>query len=379
LAHGEKTARGWSFPSDIDWATDKGSGHGVDVAAHDFWAAYTWTGDDKYLRPMDGALRGDLGGLTNLNADVLDRVPGEAAVAQRIAAGADKAGGGAIDRNLGGATAGQFARFVRWQETGDDAILADLYGDEVEAVAQRMPVLTSAELWVDRVSVPSDLLQRTRLGGVAHRRMAFYPGNLVSWRFSSADHEVSGENVAILIRKGDPRAFSVTAYNLTDQPVTAHMTGAQLAAGLWTLTGPDGTRDVRLERGRGVDLALPPRRTVSFDLTLKTPGDDPATRPDIGISSRDLILNGRTLSITAHSLGARPTPAGVAVVTDAAGHELTRVRFGPLPAPTDLTPKTVYIEARLPKTSGPLRVTLRLDGQPDEITQINNSAVTPGA
>ena len=150
-----------------------------------------------------------------------------------------------------------------------------------------MPVLTSAELWVDRVSVPSDLLQRTRLGGVAHRRMAFYPGNLVSWRFSSADHEVSGENVAILIRKGDPRAFSVTAYNLTDQPVTAHMTGAQLAAGLWTLTGPDGTRDVRLERGRGVDLALPPRRTVrrARRMGYRFEGDFPRPR-DAGAAGR---------------------------------------------------------------------------------------------
>lgn len=379
LAHGEKSPRGWSFPSDIDWVTDKGSGHGVDIAVHDFWAAYSWTGDPKYLRPMDSALNGDLRGLTELNADVLHQVPGEDKLAQKIAANADQAGGGTIDRNLGGATAGQFARFVRWQETGDDAILAGLYGDEVEAVTQRMPVLTSLEAWVDRVSVPSDLLQRTRLGGVAHRRMAFYPGNLVSWRFASDGHEVSGENVAILIRKGDPKAFSVTAYNLTDRPVTAQMTGAQLDPGTWTLNGPDGARDVRLERGRSVDLSLPPHQQVSFDLALKTPGDDPATRPDIGLSSRDLVVKGRSLSLTVHSLGAKPTPAGVAIVSDAQGHELTRGRFGPLPAPTDLMPKTAHLSLHLPSSAKSLRVTLQLDGQPDEVTFNNNSAVTPGA
>ncbi|MDI7776401.1 LamG domain-containing protein [Asticcacaulis sp. EMRT-3] len=381
LAHGEKTAHGWSFPSDIDWQTDKGTGHGVGIAVHDFWAAYTWTGDDTYLRPMEGALKGNLSGLTELNADVLTQVPGEDQVAHKIADSAGQAGGGSIDRNLGGATPGQFARFVRWQETGDKSILADLYGDEIEATAQRMPVLTSLEAWVDRVSVSSDLLQRTRLGGVAHRRMAFYPGNIVSWRFTSGDHEVSGENVAILIPKGDPKAFKVIAYNLTDQPVTAHMTGAQLAGGVWSLTGPNGEKDVRLERGRTVDLALPPHQQVSFDLALKTPGDDPSTRPDIGIGASDISLKGRTLSLTVHSLGAKPTPAGTAIISDAAGHPLAQVAFPALAAPTDLLPKTATVRVSLPgtwpKIGGPVRIILHLTGAPDEVTDANNTVELP--
>ncbi|MGN6364723.1 LamG-like jellyroll fold domain-containing protein [Asticcacaulis taihuensis] len=379
LAHGEKTAKGWTFPTAIDWQTDQGTGHGVDVAAHDFWAAYSWTGDDKYLRPLDDALHGGLSGLSNLNADVLAQVAGGTALAQRISSGADQAVGGAIDRNLGGATAAQFARFIRWQQTGDNAILADLYGEEIEGVAQRMPVLTSAELWVDRVSVPGELLQRTRLGGVAHRRMAFYPGNLVSWRFSSEGEAVDGEDVAIQIPKGDPKAFNVIAYNLTDRPVTAHMTGAQLAAGTWRLASAEGARQVTLERGRTVDLLLPPHQEASFGFRLKTPGDDPATRPDIGISNRDVSFKGRTLSVTVHSLGARPTPAGTVLVIDGAGHEVAQGRFGSLAAPTDLTPKTVQLKIVLPRGADTKQVRLRLDGAPDEITQANNSAVTPGA
>ena len=392
LAHGEKNKKGdWTFPANIDWQTDRGSGRGVDVAAHDFWAAWRWTGDDKYLRPLDDALHGDLGELSDLNADALTQIPGGAALAQKISTDADKAGGGAIDRNLGGATASQFARFVRWQQTGDKTILTDLYGEEIEAVAQRMPVLTSAELWVDRVSVPSDLLQRTRLGGVAHRRMAFYPGNLVSWRFSSGDTPVEGENVAILIPKGDPKAFKVIAYNLTDRPVTAHMTGAQLAPGTWTLSGgvdADGddradtpvTRQAGLERGKTVDLDLPPHQTMVFDFSLTTPGEAPSTRADIGLSASDLVIKGNRLTITVHSLGAKPTPAGKAVIEDAAGNALASVVFPGLAAPLDLTAKTARVTLSLSAAvrQKAVRVRLTLDGAPAEVSDGNNNASLPG-
>ncbi len=392
LAHGEKNKKGgWTFPANIDWATDKASGRGVDVAVHDFWAAWRWTGDDKYLRPLDDALHGNLSDLSNLNADALAQVSGGAALARTISDGADKAGGGVIDRNLGGATASQFAQFVRWQQTGDKSILAGLYGDEIEGVAQRMPVLTSAELWVDRVSVPSDLLQRTRLGGVAHRRMAFYPGNLVSWRFSSEGTPVDGENVAILIPKGDPKAFKVIAYNLSDRSVTAHMTGAQLDPGVWTISGgvdadsddrPDApvTRQAGLERGKTVDLDLPPHQTVVFELNLTTPGDAPSTRPDIGFSADDLAVKGNRLTITVHSLGAKPTPAGKALIEDTAGHTLASVSFPGLAAPLDLMPKTATVTIGLSAAirSKAARIRLTLEGDPAEVSAGNNSAVLPG-
>lgn len=377
MAHGTQDAHGnWRFPRDIEWATDAARGNGVDSAASNFWAAWTWTGDNKYLRPLQGDItRGNLGGLADLNADLLTRMPGGEALAQKVAGGEVAAAGGAIDRNLGGITDRDFARFVRWQRTGDNTILADLYGKEIEAVTQRMPVLTTAELWVDRVSVPSDLLQRTRLGGVAHRRNTYYPGNLVNWRFTSGAGPVDGENVAILIPKGDPKAFKVIACNLTDTPVTARMTGAQLAAGVWTLSGPAGTRQVNLERGKTVDLDLPPHQTMTFDLSLTTPGDAPSTRADIGLSTDDIVIKGNRLTITVHSLGARPTPAGKALIEDAAGNSLASVSFPGLAAPLDLMPKTATITADLPAKVA--RVRLTLDGDPAEVTDSNNRAPLP--
>ncbi|WBO23740.1 LamG-like jellyroll fold domain-containing protein [Sphingomonas abietis] len=387
LAHGKKDANGvWQFPSNIEWASDKATGKGVASAGNSFWAAYDWTGDERYLRPIATEMaEHDLAGLSALNADLLARTPQGPALAKAIADGTVKPDGGAIDRNLGGFNDRDYARFVHWQQTGDKNDLVALYDGEIASDRGRMPVLTDAELWVDRVSVPSELLQRTRMGGVAHRRNAYYPGNLVRWHFAAP---ARGEDVALLIPHGDPRHFRIIGYNLTDRPITARMTGDEVAAGRWRLSAgidTDGDdradtvgeqRDVTLERGAGVDIAFPPHQTIVYDFTLATPGDDPAARPDIGLSGEDLALRGDRLSVTAHSLGAKATPGGTAIVEDAAGHVVARAPIPPLAAPTDLEPKTATVAIRLPHgtpTPG-LRVRLTLDGDPAETSATNNVA-----
>jgi hypothetical protein len=382
LAHGREENGRFTLPAEIEWATDEGRGSGVASAAHVFWAAYGWTGDAKYLRPILGEVeRGNLPALTGLNADLLARAPGGPALSERIAAGALAPTGAAVDRNLGGATDRDFARFVQWQRGGDKAILADLFGREVESNRQRMHLLTEGYFWSDRVSVPSELLQRARLGGVAHRRNAYFPGNLVSWRFLGG---AEGEDVAILIPGGDPRRFRVIAYNLSGRAVTARMTGAELAPGTWSMSGgedsdgdgradaPSAAASVVLERGRGTELVFAPGTTTVYEFALVAPGDDPATRADIGISADDVRVRGGRMSLRVHSLGAKATPAGTALVEDEGGRVLARVRFPGLPAPTDLVPKTADVRGTMPR--GAARVRLVLDGAPAEVSAGNNMA-----
>ena len=53
LAHRRKDANGnWIIPSCIHFPTDKDSMPSSSVALHLFWAAYRWTGDEKYLLPF---------------------------------------------------------------------------------------------------------------------------------------------------------------------------------------------------------------------------------------------------------------------------------------------------------------------------------------
>lgn len=376
LAHGKQDAKGqWVLPGEIEWSTDKTHGSGVMSAANIFWAGWDWTGDTRYLRPIAANMAApNLSALSALNADLMARTPEGAGLAQSIAAGRIKPDGAAIDRNLGGASDGDFARFVTWQQKGNTQILADLYGSEILSDVHRMHLLTEGHLWSDRVSVPSELLQRARLGGVAHRRNAYYPGNLVRWRFEGP---VQAEDVGILIPNGDPRRFTVTTFNMATAPAPAIMTGDQLVAGTWRVTDDDGAREVVMERGRDVALTLPSRRTATYRFELVQAGDDPATRPDIGLSADDIAIAPGKLRVTAHSLGAKPTPAGTATVTDGAGRIVGQARFAALAPPVDLLPKTATVAIALPRgvaTNG-LRVALTLDGEPAETSGANNSAI----
>src|SRR5690242_456824 len=104
LAHGSRDAAGnWAYPSDIQWITDKGRGQGVGNAVHSFWAAYKWTGDAKYLRPIEpaGLAAGSLGDLFELNADALDQIPGGEGLAGKIASGAITDDSTHYDQNIG--------------------------------------------------------------------------------------------------------------------------------------------------------------------------------------------------------------------------------------------------------------------------------------
>ncbi|WP_213979870.1 LamG-like jellyroll fold domain-containing protein [Sphingomonas sp. dw_22] len=388
LAHGKQDAAGnWTYPQEIEWATDAARGTGVASAAHNFWAAWRWTGDQRFLRPLEpkGITSASLPTLFSVNADVLAGIPGGDTLARTIASDPNAVTDTANDPNLGSVSGKRLAQFIRWQETGDNAILTRLYEEDIRQTNRRMYVLTEAELWSDRVAVPSELLQRARMGGVAHLRNNYYPGNLVSWRFDDPD---VAEKVGILIPKGDPKHFQVIAHNLSGRAVTATMTGAMLAPGLWRMTrGIDGDGDnradaagapetVRLERGLGVELKLPPGQTIVYDFTLDQPGDDPATRADIGISADDLTLQGGSLRVRVHGLGAVATPAGRLTITDRQGRTLGEARFPALAAPADLLPKTQDVRVRLSgKPQGPLTVRVALDGAPAEVTQANNAAV----
>ncbi|MFT3997860.1 MAG: hypothetical protein QM667_10675, partial [Asticcacaulis sp.] len=290
LAHGKDDGKGnWSFPTDIEWATDKTSGSGIQSAASLFWAAYRWTGDAKYLRPIEGDIRrGNLSALSQINADVMACAPGGRELAAKIAAGTVGGQGAAIDRNLGGIGDGDFATFVRWQEGGDASLLTGLFEKEIEADTRRMPVLTEAHLWSDRVSVPNELLQRTRMGGVAHRRNVYYPGNLVRWRFAG----VKGEEVALLVRPAAPAAFTVTAYSFANDAATATLIADQMGAGTWRVTGgPDADGDgapdrlslertLEMKRGTKLTLDLVPQQSVVYRFERLSPSKGAAGSPD---------------------------------------------------------------------------------------------------
>ncbi|ALL15303.1 hypothetical protein AQ619_10570 [Caulobacter henricii] len=376
LAH---QAKDGSYPNEINWRSDaerggtmlQGSGAGSPMQI--FWAAYRFTGDARYLKPI--FWRVDKNGprsVADLNENVLDALDKRAAWGETLTRRAE--------------TGGDFERFAAWQITGDKAHLERLYADEIKWNSQHMAMLTEGHWWSDRVELPSDLLQRSRLGGTALKRNLLYPGHLVSWRF---DGETRGEDVAILIQDATPGRFKVLAHNLTGKPVQADMTGWGIAPGQWTLrqgldtNGDDAldgtaeTRDLTFERTRTVRLTLPPGQTSVIEMALKTPGDDPAGRADLGVGRGDVTVKDSRVSVAIHSLGAKDALAARLDLIDAAGQVIASTPTPALKAPADLKPKVGRVTLTAPAALKPSGLRLRLVTDQPQITSLNDEVGVP--
>jgi hypothetical protein len=374
LAHGKQDPDGtWRYPEDINAATGQsrgeltGKGRGNVAPMQLFWAAWRWTGDPKYLLPLKGEIAHQSGrGLDELNSDVIDMLGLRASAAPMIKAMVDK---GSDD---------PYVLYQAWKSTGDTTYLDKVYGDEITTAQQRMWMVTEAHWWSDRVELFSDILQRTRLGGMALRRNQMFPGHLVSWRF---DTPTAAEDVGILVTGGQ-KSFKVTGYNLTSQPLHAVMTGWDVAAGQWSVAraveggAADPATAFAFERTAGVDMTFAPGKTTTWEFTLQTPAAPVTERYDLGIGRDDVKATRSSLSITLHSLGAKPAPATVMVLEDAGGHELARAATPPLPAPLDLKPKTAQVVLKGQWKAG-YRVRILTSAGAPEITQLNNIVTAP--
>jgi hypothetical protein len=242
-------------------------------AAQLFWAAWRWTGDDKYLLPLKGEMaRGKLADLDELNADVVDKLGMRASWGAKLKADADA---GADD---------PYTLYQAWRTSGDTKYLEKVYHDEIVTAEQRMWMMTDAHWWSDRVELFSDTLQRTRLGGMALRRNQMVPGHLVSWRF---DTPTAAEDVGILVTGTGEKSFKVTGFNLTGKPLHAVMTGWDVSAGQWSVVravegAADPATEVALERTTGLDMTFAPGKTTTWEFTLATP---PRRRPSASTSA----------------------------------------------------------------------------------------------
>jgi hypothetical protein len=375
MAHGAQGADGqWSYPNEINWRTDQtrvGDGGGVNTPLQSVWAAWRFTGDEKYRRPIDARLaKSGPSALAELNENAFATYPGGAAL-QKKAAGQDP-----------------FGQYARWSETGDTAVLAALHAQAAADKAQHQDMYTEGHWWSDRVDQPNDILQRERLGGIALRRNQTWPGNTVSWRFAN---EGAGEQVAILLPGATPDRFRVVAYNMSDAEQRAAMTTWNVTAGRWTMqlsastdegrtlvpVGP--ARPVDLERSASVDVAFAPRTTMVIDFALKTPTTPVEARPDLGIGTDDLVVRGDRVRVTVHSLGATAARGGRAELVSADGRVLGSTIVPDIAAPFDLAPKVVPVEIRIPAGAdrAGLAVRVALPADAPETTRLNNIVPLP--
>ena len=334
------------------------------------WSAFRWTGAAKYLAPM-GTPQAPVG-FGGINSDIARDV-GMPELNQRYAIAAAKP------------DAAPDALTFAAAETGDRSFLERLYAQEIQFASVRMKMQTEDQWWTDRVELPSDQLQRARLGGVAHMRNRIVPGNRISWRFDDPENALK---VAVLVRKPAKDGFRVVVWNMSSTPIAADISGAEITPGQWRVSQgvdvneddkPDAgqTSTVDFGPGQAVPVILPPGASV-IEFALTEAGPALSTRADVGIGAADLVRRGGRLSVTVHGLGAVASPAGRVVIEGVDGTVLATARFGPLAPPNDLQPKTETVAVRLPRNLiAGTQVRLVLDGEPDEISVANNQAALP--
>jgi hypothetical protein len=356
----------------IQFSTDfDGDGTGFpagDRGAPLLWAAYRWTGEQKYLQPfLDAGSRS----LTGIAANALDIMGVRAEWGPKMLA------------SPAGVLANDSAAHLAWQLTGDVKYLEALYTDQIKATKLREYINTDGSLWIDRVQVPMTEIQRARLGGVALIRNMYIPGQAVSWKFEGEDAD---EKVGLLIPDATPKHIRVTGYNLSPATVSATMTTWDIEPGLWEMSvgtrndagnGPitnPATKRVALDRSSGIPVSFAPGTYTVIELTFVAKGTPYWSRPDLGIGSDDVRVTGRKMAVTVHSLGGAATPGAKLVLFDQTGRKIASAGIPGLAAPLALRAQRTTVSLSLPKVFDlkGCRLVIETSGRTTELTLLNN-------
>jgi hypothetical protein len=165
------------------------------------------------------------------------------------------------------------------------------------------------------------------------------------------------------------------------------MTGWHLDPGLWEMTqgldandddvadGPITTTTIPLARSRSVELTFAPRAATVLTFKLKTPGTPYWSRPDLGLDRQDVVVNGRQISVTVHSLGAVGAPPARILAQSRLGEILASATIPALAAPLDLTPQTTTVTLELPAGADlkGASITIEPSTTIEELTALNDT------
>jgi hypothetical protein len=232
---------------------------------------------------------------------------------------------------------------------------------------------TEAEKFTDRVFLASETIAQAMLGG-ATVRDTIWPAYAVSYE------ELGGDFAALVLEQGKDR-LKVAMVNLRDQPRTGGFRVWQLEHGRYELTiGPEGqppseTKSLELARMDRIDVTLPPKQVIVYDLKQIEKLDDICTRADLAIGKRDVTRDGDAVTVIVHNIGSAAATGTVALVDDA-GKVVSTSEQITLEAPLDMVPRTTKVSLKW--AAGATAVVVDPGGDVPEITELNNRASLGG-
>lgn len=300
-----------------------------------FYAAWKFTGDEKYLKPIDPALY----------EQQQDRFPG----------------------------------------TDIAEAAAKRYEDILRKAALREYINTDGQLWVDRGVIDIAVMQQDRIGGVGHERFSLYPRHYFRWQFKPSQEM----DVAVMVTYAAPDKIRLSAFNMTDDDITAHMIMEDIIPGKWTVkagTGPEigvmeqsEEREMELEWMGGLPVVFKPGRHTVLELDLREREKGYWERPDLAMDREDVIIRDDCIRVRVHNIGAAESAETELVLKSPSGEILRRSQVPPIPAPNDLYPKVMEIPlwTRGIDLAG-CSVELDPENRMKEITKTNNRIVLQG-
>ena len=344
-----------------------------------FWGIYRLTGNSKYLSLLDRmATMGDIGLAESISGRWLDSVEAEVyrnyveeQVRKRTI----------WDRNLSGDESGLLARQFAYEVSGDKKLVEDYQAALLKHLVQNLGMYTEVQPATGSVRLLHRVLQRARLGGIAHYEGNVFPGLAVSW-------EGDRGNVAALVAHATPRGLKIVAFNMAKAFLDVNLRIWELENGTYEIlegTDLDGDdkadivttrRTLRLKRYSIIHLTLRPRRTTIIEINQVDKGTPLWDLPDLAIGPEDLQFDpvNEKGQLVIHNIGAKKSPNFILQVENERRVTLLKKELSGLDAPLDLRPKTVVVDLNGLHMLGSRTLIFKVNAEPafEEITEDNN-------
>jgi len=262
------------------------------------------------------------------------------------------------------------------RETLTQSLIYDMYGNPDSGAGGSVKyyyMWTEAEVFTDRVFLPVETTAQVMLGGYSVRNK-LWPAYAVSYE------KLGGDFAAVVLEQGKDR-LKIAMINMKDAPRKGAFRPWQLESGKYEFTiGPDADDDWNIDAGAStstlsldrmdpIEVELPAKRVVIYDLKQVEKFGDAYVRPDVAIGKRDVVREGDSLKVTVHNIGSvKAEKVTVSLVSSRSKPPLALFEVGAIEAPLDLVVKTVTVTLKIP--AGAEAVVVSCEGR--EITTLNN-------
>jgi hypothetical protein len=337
-------------------------------------AACQLTGDDQFLRPLQGYLEREYHRwpqVLNMASPDLRRAIGPGEWDELLLAEADErvqliAEDSFFQRGL---YYDELPCILGWMIDGDVDYLEAACFNAWRNNERAYPIYTEVDAHKDRVypwaryALPWMYCGGNALDG---RGSAPWPTIAVSWE--------AGYDFAALVREFEPDRLRVTAWNFGEAREVG-MRPWGLRPGSWRLS-IDGSepREVQVERGGTVPVSMPAQGRAELTLELADASDWTPRRPDLALSATEgARVEDGMLTVIVHNIGAEDAPACTATLT-AGGAVVVETQVPTIAAPLDFQPKTAEVRFELPEgAAGEMTVRVDAEAAVPEITEVNNA------